>query len=76
MYEGAGPCVCIAEGRGASEEKEEARRVTPEHRHFKSAAEMRALFAICPRPVDNTSWSPALRPHSATAQSRSCRPFA
>ncbi len=43
--------LCIAEGSPISQEKR--RRVTPEHR-FKSAAEMRALFADLPEAVDNT----------------------
>src|SRR6516225_1026072 len=43
--------LCIAEGVPLSQEKR--RRVTPEHR-FKSAAEMRALFADLPEAVDNT----------------------
>ena len=52
----------------------ERRRLTPEH-YFKSAAEMRALFADLPEAVDNTvGHRPALRLHAAMPASRSCRP--
>ena len=43
--------LCIADGAFIGQE--ERRRVTPEH-HFKSAAEMRALFADLPEACDNT----------------------
>ncbi len=51
MYEAHDALLCIAEGRTVAET--DRRRVTPEHR-FKSAAEMRALFADLPEAVDNT----------------------
>src|ERR1700760_4832790 len=51
MYEGHDALLCIAGGTYISEENR--RRVTPEHR-FKSAAEMRALFADLPDAIDNT----------------------
>jgi DNA polymerase III subunit alpha len=51
MYEAHDALLCIAEGRYVMEE--ERRRVTPDHR-FKSAAEMRALFADLPEAADNT----------------------
>jgi DNA polymerase III subunit alpha len=51
MYEAHDALLCIAEGTYVVEEKR--RRLTPEHR-FKSAAEMRALFADLPEAVDNT----------------------
>jgi DNA polymerase-3 subunit alpha len=51
MHEAHDVLLCIAEGVPLSQEKR--RRVTPEHR-FKSAAEMRALFADLPEAVDNT----------------------
>ena len=51
MYEAHDALLCIAGGTYISEENR--RRVTPEHR-FKSAAEMRALFADLPDAVDNT----------------------
>ncbi|MDB5364447.1 MAG: DNA-directed polymerase [Rhodospirillales bacterium] len=51
MYEAHDALLCIAEGRYVIEE--DRRRVTPDHR-FKSAAEMRALFADLPEAVDNT----------------------
>jgi DNA polymerase-3 subunit alpha len=51
MYEAHDALLCIAGGTYVSEENR--RRVTPEHR-FKSAAEMRALFADLPDAVDNT----------------------
>jgi DNA polymerase-3 subunit alpha len=51
MYEAHDALLCIAGGTYVSEENR--RRVTPEHR-FKSAAEMRTLFADLPDAVDNT----------------------
>ena len=51
MYEAHDALLCIAEGTVVSETKR--RKVTPEHR-FKSAAEMRLLFADLPEAVDNT----------------------
>jgi DNA polymerase-3 subunit alpha len=51
MYEAHDALLCIAGGTYVTEENR--RRVTPEHR-FKSAVEMRALFADLPDAVDNT----------------------
>ncbi|EWY42137.1 DNA polymerase III subunit alpha [Skermanella stibiiresistens SB22] len=51
MYEAHDALLCIAEGSYVVEA--ERRRLTPEHR-FKSAEEMRALFADLPEAVDNT----------------------
>ena len=51
MYEAHDALLCIAEARLLSEA--ERRRVTPEH-YFKSAAQMRALFADLPEACDNT----------------------
>ena len=51
MYEAHDALLCIAGGTYVAEP--ERRRVTPEHR-FKSAEEMRALFADLPEAVDNT----------------------
>ncbi len=51
MHEAHDALLCIAEGRYVIES--ERRKVTPEH-YFKSAAEMRALFADLPEAVDNT----------------------
>ena len=51
MYEAHDALLCIAAGTYVSEENR--RRVTPEHR-FKSAIEMRTLFADLPDAVDNT----------------------
>jgi DNA polymerase-3 subunit alpha len=51
MYEAHDALLCIAGGTYISEDTR--RRVTPEHR-FKSAAEMRALFADLPDAIDNT----------------------
>ena len=51
MSEAHDALLCIADGAYVSEPNR--RRVTPEHR-FKSAAEMRALFADLPEAVDNT----------------------
>ncbi len=51
MHEAHDALLCIAEGRLLSEQ--ERRRVTPEH-WFKTAAEMRLLFADLPEACDNT----------------------
>jgi DNA polymerase-3 subunit alpha len=51
MFEAHDALLCIAEGRFVGDS--ERRRLTPEHR-FKSAAEMRALFADLPEAIDNT----------------------
>jgi DNA polymerase-3 subunit alpha len=51
MHEAHDALLCIAEGRQLQER--DRRRVTPEH-WFKSAAEMRALFADLPEACDNT----------------------
>jgi DNA polymerase-3 subunit alpha len=51
MYEAHDALLCIAGGTYVAEA--ERRRVTPHHR-FKSAAEMRELFADLPEAVDNT----------------------
>jgi DNA polymerase III subunit alpha len=51
MHEAHDALLCIASGAYVGQD--ERRRVTPEHR-FKSAAEMRALFADLPEAVDNT----------------------
>ncbi len=51
MYEAHDALLCIAEGRFVADR--ERRRLTPEHR-FKTAAEMRALFADLPEAIDNT----------------------
>ena len=51
MYEAHDALLCIAGGSYVAER--DRRRVTPEHR-FKSAEEMRALFADLPEAVDNT----------------------
>ena len=51
MYEAHDVLLCIAQG--VYQTTRERRRLTPEHR-FKSAAEMRALFADLPEAVDNT----------------------
>ncbi len=51
MYDAHDALLCIAEGRLMSEA--ERRRVTQEH-YFKSAAQMRALFADLPEACDNT----------------------
>ncbi|WP_114391783.1 DNA polymerase III subunit alpha [Oleisolibacter albus] len=51
MYEAHDVLLCIAEG--AYVMQEERRRVTPHH-YFKTAAEMRELFADLPEAVDNT----------------------
>ena len=51
IFEAHDALLCIAGGAYVSQDNR--RRVTPEHR-FKSAAEMRALFADLPEAVDNT----------------------
>ncbi|MEI6556900.1 MAG: DNA polymerase III subunit alpha [Rhodospirillaceae bacterium] len=51
MHQAHDALLCIAESRYVAEA--ERRRVSPDHR-FKSAAEMRALFADLPEAVDNT----------------------
>jgi DNA polymerase III subunit alpha len=51
MYQAHDALLCIAESAYVSQQ--DRRRLTPEHR-FKSAAEMRALFADLPEAVDNT----------------------
>ncbi|MGH6883251.1 MAG: PHP domain-containing protein, partial [Hypericibacter sp.] len=51
MYEAHDTLLCIAAGSYVGEAQR--RRETPEHR-FKSAAEMRALFADLPEAIDNT----------------------
>ncbi|HEY8191631.1 MAG TPA: DNA polymerase III subunit alpha [Alphaproteobacteria bacterium] len=51
MYEAHDALLCIADGRYITEENR--RRETPEH-YFKSAEEMRELFADLPEAVDNT----------------------
>jgi DNA polymerase-3 subunit alpha len=50
-YEAHDALLCIAEGKHIADPKR--RRITPEHR-FKSAAEMRVLFADLPEAIDNT----------------------
>ncbi|GAB6053485.1 DNA polymerase III subunit alpha [Magnetospira thiophila] len=51
MYDAHDALLCVAAGAYVSQS--ERRRLTPEHR-FKSASEMRALFADLPEAVDNT----------------------
>ncbi len=51
MFEAHDALLCIAAGSYLSEG--ERRRVTPQH-YFKSAVEMRALFADLPEAIDNT----------------------
>ncbi len=51
MYAAHDVLLCIAQG--AVVEEQQRRRVTPEHR-FKTAAEMRALFADLPEAIDNS----------------------
>ena len=51
MYEAHDALICIAAGAYLSQE--ERRRLSPEH-YFKSAEEMRALFADLPEACDNT----------------------
>ena len=50
-YEAHDALLCIADG--AQVGQEQRRRLTPEHR-FKTAAEMRELFADLPEAIDNT----------------------
>ena len=51
MFSAQDALLCIAESTTVS--RDDRRRLTPEHR-FKSAAEMRALFADLPEAIDNT----------------------
>ena len=51
MYEAHDALLCIADGRYVAEP--DRRRLSPEYR-FKSAAEMRVLFADIPEALDNT----------------------
>jgi len=51
MYEAHDALLCISQSAYVSQS--ERRRVTPEHR-FKSASEMRALFADLPEAIENT----------------------
>jgi DNA polymerase III subunit alpha len=51
MFEAHDALLCVADGRYVAEG--DRRRLTPEHR-FKSAAEMRELFADLPEAIDNT----------------------
>ena len=51
MYEAHDALLCIADGTYLNQS--DRRRLTPDHR-FKSAEEMRALFADMPEAVDNT----------------------
>ncbi|MEO0617750.1 MAG: DNA polymerase III subunit alpha [Pseudomonadota bacterium] len=51
-YEAHDALICIAEGRYVSED--DRRRLTPEH-HFKTQAEMIALFADLPEAIENTA---------------------
>src|SRR5690606_33594842 len=51
MYEAHDALLCIADGAYVSEG--DRRRLTPEH-FFKSAEDMRLLFADLPEAVDNT----------------------
>ncbi|WP_341702498.1 DNA polymerase III subunit alpha [Ferrovibrio sp.] len=51
MYEAHDALLCIAEGTYVGEQ--DRRRVTPDHR-FKSAEEMRVLFADLPEAIENT----------------------
>ena len=51
MHQAHDVLLCIAGGNHVSEE--DRRRLTPDHR-FRTAAEMRALFADLPEAVDNT----------------------
>ena len=52
LYEAHDALLCIAEGAYV-DQQEPRRRLTPEH-HFKSQAEMAALFADLPEAIDNT----------------------
>ena len=70
MFEAHDALLCIAGGSYIGEA--ERRRVSPEN-CFKSAEEMRALFADCRRP-STTRWSsPAAAPSCPARASRSCR---
>ncbi len=51
MHEAHDALICIAEGKVVTQQ--DRRRMTPEH-YFKSAEEMRMLFADLPEAVDNT----------------------
>ncbi len=51
MHEAHDALICIAAGKAVAEE--DRRKLTPEH-YFKSAAEMKALFADLPEAIDNT----------------------
>jgi DNA polymerase III subunit alpha len=51
MYEAHDALICIADSTHVAEDRR--RRFTPDHR-FRTAAEMRALFADLPEAVDNT----------------------
>ncbi|TAH32705.1 MAG: DNA polymerase III subunit alpha [Alphaproteobacteria bacterium] len=51
MYEAHDALLCIAEGKVVGDP--DRRKVTPDH-YFKSAAEMRAMFADLPEACDNT----------------------
>lgn len=51
MYEAHDALLCIAQGKAITDP--DRRRVTPEH-YFKSAAQMRAVFADLPEACDNT----------------------
>ena len=51
MYDAHDVLMCIAQGTHVAEP--ERRRLTPEHR-FRSAVEMRSLFADLPEAIDNT----------------------
>jgi DNA polymerase-3 subunit alpha len=51
LYDAHDALICIAEGTVVS--RSDRRRLTPEH-YFKSAKEMRALFADLPEAIDNT----------------------
>jgi len=52
LYEAHDALLCIAEGAYV-DQQEPRRRLTPEH-HFKSQAEMAALFADLPEAIENT----------------------
>ncbi len=51
MYEAHDALICIADG--AYVDQSDRRRLTPDH-YFKTAAEMRELFADLPEAIDNT----------------------
>jgi DNA polymerase III alpha subunit len=66
MYEAHDALICIAEGVTVS--TEQRRRLTPEH-GFKSASEMRELFADLPEAMrQHAGDRPALRLHAGEAQ--------